>query len=260
MPKAAHTGFPERMGTRIAGLATCVVLVVTSCAANSGPTASTSSADTPCDHDRNQLSANAFRAEGHRSGGVPGGRGRRCQEADGAGGGGGAAHTAGQFRDPGRHHRTRHADEAECRYTFPDRLEHQDDDGGGHRAARPGRQAAVQRSRLQVRSKCAQRQQHHHCGAAEDAQRTVQLHRCARSLGEARRRPGESVDTAGSAGHRVPASAAVRARRLLRVQQHQLRTPRPDRRKGRRPPVAQAVPGPDLRTARTDADIASRRR
>ena len=50
-------------------------------------------------------------------------------------------------------------------------------------------------------------------------------------------RPGEGVDTAGGVGHRVPASAAVRARRLLRVQQHQLRTAGSDRREGRRPPV-----------------------
>ena len=69
----------------------------------------------------------------------------------------------------------------------------------------------------------------------------------------------QGVDAAGGAGHRVQAPAAVRARRLLRVQQHQLRAAGPRRREGRRAPAGPAVPGPAVRPARPAADVAARR-
>ena len=81
----------------------------------------------------------------------------------------------------------------------------------------------------------------------EDAQRPVQLHGRPRAFGRAGCRPGEGVDAAGGPGHRVPASAAVRARRLLRVQQHQLRAAGTHCREGRRAAVGPAVPGSIVR-------------
>ena len=128
------------------------------------------------------------------------------------------------------------------------------------RAARPGRQAEVQRSGVGVRPERAERREHHHRRAFEDAQRPLRLHGRPRTFGRHGRRPGKGLDTAGGVGHRVPASAAVRARHLLRVQQHQLRTSRSDRREGRRAPVGPAVPGPVVRPRRAAADVASRRR
>ena len=70
------------------------------------------------------------------------------------------------------------------------------------------------------------------------------------ALGRHGCRPEQGLDAAGGVGHRVPASAAVRARRLLRVQQHQLRAARSHRREGRRAPVGPAVPGPAVRSGR----------
>ena len=171
-----------------------------------------------------------------------------------------AAHAAGRLHRGGRHHRARRADTAGGGHSFPHRLEHQDHDGGVDRAARPGRQTEVQRSRGDVRPGRAQRREHHRRRAFEDAQRPLRLHRRPRALGRHGCRPEEGVDAAGGAGHRVPAPAAVRARRLLRVQQHQLRIAGPHRREGRRAPVGPAVPGPALRSARPRADVASRRR
>ena len=47
------------------------------------------------------------------------------------------------------------------------------------RAARPGRQAQVQRPGVRLRSRCTQRCQHHRRRAVENAQRALQLHECA---------------------------------------------------------------------------------
>ena len=85
--------------------------------------------------------------------------------------------------------------------------------------------------------------------AFEDAQRPVRLHGRPRAFGRHGCRPGEGLDAAGGTGHRVPAPAAVRARHLLRVQQHQLRAAGSDRREGRRAPAGPAVPGPVVRPA-----------
>ena len=49
-------------------------------------------------------------------------------------------------------------------------------------------------------------------------------------LNEPRQRPDQGVDAARAAGHRLRPAAELRARRRLRVQQHQLRAARPDRR------------------------------
>ena len=225
------------MGTRIAGFAACVVLAITSCASNSGPTPSTSSAahpatttatgSAPTQSALKPIDPAAFQAvvdDAAKKLLVPGAvvvvRPRRATSTRWS-----APPKLGAQTPPDADTHFRIASNTKTMTAALIVLLAQD---GKLQFSDPG---------LQVRSKCAQRQQHHHRGAAEDAQRAVQLHRRARSLGDARRRPDEGVDTAGSTGHRVPASAAVRARHLLRVQQHQLRTPGPDRREGRRPPV-----------------------
>ena len=81
-----------------------------------------------------------------------------------------------------------------ARHSLPDRLDHQDHDRRADRAARPGRQAEVQRSGVEVRTGRAQRREHHRRRAFEDAQRPVRLHRrsrvCGRRWMPTRRRPG----------------------------------------------------------------------
>ncbi len=237
-----------------AALALCVALLVASCSASTttavseGPT-TTATAST----------ANAIRPEDHRPDEVPGRHRRRREGAPGAGRAGTAAHPAGNLHRQGRHHRAGHADTAGGGHPLPDRLEHQDHDGRADRAARPGRQAPVQRPCVHLRPRCAQRQQHHHRRAVEDAQRALQLHASSRVLGRAGRRPDEGLDPAGGAGHRVPPAAGVPARHVLRLQQHQLRAAGSGRREGRRAAAAPAVRGPTVRPAWAGADFASGR-
>jgi len=89
------------------------------------------------------------------------------------------------------------------RHPLPDRLDHQDDDLRGDRAAGPRRQAAVRRSDIEVRSGRAEWREHHHLGATEDAQRPVRLYERSRVRGCSRCEPGEGLDAAGGVGHRV---------------------------------------------------------
>ena len=102
----------------------------------------------------------------------------------------------GNFDVGGRHHRARREDAAGRGHAFPDRLEHQDHDRGTDRAARPGRQAEVQRSGVGVRAGCAERREHHRRRAFEDAQRPVRLH------GRSRRSRPPWMPTRARCGHR----------------------------------------------------------
>ena len=161
---------------------------------------------------------------------------------------------------PGRVHGRRRDDAAGCaggahgRHPRPHRLDHQDDDLRGDAAAGTGGEAAAHRSRVEVRPGCAERREHHGRPAADDAQRPVRLHERPRLRGHPRRRPGEDLDAAGGAGHRLPVPPVVPARRRLRLQQHQLRPPRPHRREGRRQAAEPGVPGPPVRPAGSGPD------
>ena len=122
------------------------------------------------DNDGDERANRFVRPQAHRPGGVPG----KVVEA-----------TAKGLMVPGamvflrtpqvnyeaavRHDRTRHADAADGGHAFPDRVEHQDDDGGTDRAARSGQQAAIQRSRFELRPGASRRREHHDRRAVEDA-------------------------------------------------------------------------------------------
>ena len=109
---------------RIAGLTTCVALVMVGCSSTPGPTTTVGSGTTTGNRPR----ANALRAQAHRSGRISDRRRRRRQEAAGPRGDGPAAHPAGQLRRGGRHHQAGRADATGREHSFPDRLEHQDHD------------------------------------------------------------------------------------------------------------------------------------
>src|SRR5438046_5022679 len=153
---------------------------------------------------------------------------------------------------------TRRYNSTPRRHPFPDRLQYQDDDGRGNRAARPGRQAQSRRSSLEVCPGCARRRQDHHRRTAEDAQRPLQLRRRPRVLGDPRPRPDQGLVPSRSAGDRVQAPALLPNRYGLPLFQRQLRTARPHCGKDRREAAGQLFPRPFVRTAGPEGHPAPR--
>ena len=154
---------------RIAGLATCVALVMVGCSSTPGPTTTVGSGTTtatgsaPTPSALKPIDPAAFQTVVDAAAKkllVPGAMVllRTPQ---------------GNFRRDGRHHQAGRADATGRQHSFPDRLEHQDHDGGADRAPCPGRQAQVQRPGVHLRPRCAQRREHHHRRAVEDAQRAL---------------------------------------------------------------------------------------
>ena len=97
---------------------------------------------------------------------------------------GSPAHTPRRVCGHLRHHVAGRKKPAPRRHLFPGRLQYQDDDGRGDPATGSGGQAQSRRSGVEVRRGRAQRRQDHHRRAAGNAQRSLQLHRCPRNLGE----------------------------------------------------------------------------
>ena len=111
---------------------------------------------------------------------------------------------------------------------------------------------------LEIRSRRAERRQHHARRAAEDAQRPLRLHQRPRDGAVLRPRADQSLDPAGSAGDRIRAPAQLRAGHGLRVQQHQLRAARSRRREGRWPVAGQGDAGTVVPATRHEEHITSR--
>ena len=154
-----------------------------------------------------------------------------------------------------RHDRAGREHPPRRRHPLPHRLDHQDDDVGGDPAVGPGGEAEARRSGVEVRAAGARRRQHHPRPAAGDAQRALQLHRRAGDLGGHGRRPGQGLDAAGAARHRLRPAGDVRARRRVLLQQHQLRAARSDHRAVGRQAAGRVVRGAVVRAARHDRHV-----
>ena len=195
------------------------------------------------------------------------GRGRTRAQADRPGRASGQHRGVGQGAHAARRHgpaldaagqrrlrlwndRAWHHEPAARRHPLPRRVEHQDDDRGRDRADGSGRQTGLRRSDLEVCRRRSRRGRDHDQPAPQDAVRPLQFHQCAGACGEPRRRSGQGVDRGRGPGHGVQAAAGIRARRRVRIQQHQLLPARPRRREDRRQAALGGLPGPPLRAAR----------
>ena len=128
--------------------------------------------------------------------------------------------------------------------------QHQDLDGDGHPAARPGGPAPPGRPHRRVPARRPQRAEHHHRPAARDAQRPLQLHRDRRDEPGPRRRPGVRVSRPRSCW-RWPSPARRTSRRAgLLLLQHQHRAARPADRAADGARGRPGVPDAALRPAR----------
>ena len=199
------------------------------------------------------------KSQADRSARASGRRGGVGQGVDAAGRDGSSAHAGGRFRLRLRRDGTGRRDGPGRRHAFPDRLEHQDDDGRRDRAAGPGRKAAPRRSGLEVCSGRSQRGRHHGQRPPQDAERPARVHRRAGASGKPRPRPGPGLDPGGTARHRVQASADVRSGRGVLLLQHELSPARPHNRTGRRRAAGPGLSGSSVRTARHEGHVVARR-
>ncbi len=157
-----------------------------------------------------------------------------------------------------RHRPARQTGADVARRPLPRRQQHEDDDVDGDPAARAGGQAQTRRPDLEVPPRRPQRRRHHDRAAVRDAQRAVQLHLRRRLQRDARRAAAQGVDARRAAADRLQPPARLRARRAVRVQQHQHRAARARDRAADENVGLGGLSEADLRPARDDPQLPAR--
>ena len=111
----------------------------------------------------------------------------------------------------------------------------------------PARRPTSRRSGVALSPRRTERRADHDRGPAVDAQRPLQLHAFAGAQPNDGQAAAARVPTAGPAADRIPSEVAPRARRAVRVLQHEHGAARPDRRAAARPAARGGVRAPSVR-------------